>query len=108
MNLVCKEYVAAHSDNDGVLVLSKFAGAIAEIKNCLPVNPYSIEDIASAIYQALNMPKKEREKRMKRMRRNIKSNNITTWLENCLRNFRLSPISLQPGEEKNRPYETFD
>ncbi|RKY41247.1 MAG: trehalose-6-phosphate synthase [Candidatus Makaraimicrobium thalassicum] len=108
MNLVCKEYVATHSDNDGILVLSKFAGAIAEIKNCLPVNPYSIEDIASAIYQALNMPKKEREKRMKRMRRNIKSNNITTWLENCLRNFRLSPISLQPGEEKNRPYETFD
>ena len=87
MNLVCKEYVAAHSDNDGVLVLSKFAGAIAEIKNCLSVNPYSLEDIASAIYEALNMPEKERKKRMIKMRNKIESNNITTWLENCLRHF---------------------
>ena len=87
MNLVCKEYVAAHSDNDGVLVLSKFAGAIAEIKNCLPVNPYSIEDIANAIYQALHMPVEERRRRMGRMRRNIKFNNIGIWLQNCLRYF---------------------
>jgi alpha,alpha-trehalose-phosphate synthase [UDP-forming] len=87
MNLVCKEYVAAHSDEDGVLVLSRFAGAIAEIRNCLPVNPYSIEDIANAIYQALHMPAAERKKRMVRMRRNIKFNNIETWLQNCLRYF---------------------
>jgi alpha,alpha-trehalose-phosphate synthase [UDP-forming] len=87
MNLVCKEYVAAHSDNDGVLILSKFAGAIAEIKNCLPVNPYSIEDIANAIYQALHMPEAERKKRMTRMRANISVNNINTWLEKCLEYF---------------------
>ncbi len=90
MNLVCKEYVAAHSDNDGVLVLSRFAGAIAEIKNCLPVNPYSIEDIARAIYHALHMPKTERKKRMRKMRKNIKHHNIDTWLQNCLRNFELA------------------
>ena len=90
MNLVCKEYVAAHSDNDGVLVLSKFAGAIAEIKNCLPVNPYSIEDIANAIYHALQMPKAERKKRMIKMRNNIKNNNINTWLQNCLHHFELA------------------
>ncbi len=89
MNLVCKEYIAACSDNDGVLVLSKFAGAISEIKNCLAVNPYSIEDIAGAIYRALRMPKNERVKRMKKMRSNIRSHNINTWLENCLRNFEL-------------------
>ncbi len=90
MNLVCKEYVAAHSDNDGVLVLSKFAGAIAEIKNCLPVNPYSIEDIANAIHQALHMPKGERRKRMGKMRKNIQSNNIKTWLNHCLQHFEMS------------------
>ncbi|MGB3057495.1 MAG: trehalose-6-phosphate synthase [Candidatus Omnitrophota bacterium] len=90
MNLVCKEYVASHSDNDGVLVLSKFAGAIAEIKNCLPVNPYSIEDIANAIHQAVHMPQAERKKRMVKMRSNIKRNNINTWLQNCLRNFELA------------------
>ncbi|MFC1644289.1 trehalose-6-phosphate synthase [Candidatus Omnitrophota bacterium] len=89
MNLVCKEYVATHSDNDGVLVLSKFAGAIAEIKNCLPVNPYSIEDISNAIYQALTMPEEERKKRMGKMRKNIKTNNIKTWLQNCLQHFEM-------------------
>ena len=87
MNLVCKEYIAAHSDNDGVLILSKFAGAIAEIKNCLPVNPYSVEDIANAMYQALHMPKKERKKRMTKMRTNIRDNNIKSWLEKCLQYF---------------------
>ncbi|MFH1665525.1 MAG: trehalose-6-phosphate synthase [Candidatus Omnitrophota bacterium] len=87
MNLVCKEYIAAHSDNDGILILSKFAGAIAEIKNCLPVNPYSIEDIADTIYQALHMPEEERKKRMKKMRKNIGEKNINKWLENCMHYF---------------------
>ena len=105
MNLVCKEYVAAHSDNDGVLVLSKFAGAIAEIKDCLSVNPYSIEDVANAIYQGLNMPREERKKRMMKMRRSINSNTIKTWLENCLRNFEMSKFKRY--EEKSGPYEAF-
>jgi alpha,alpha-trehalose-phosphate synthase [UDP-forming] len=84
MNLVCKEFVASRSDGDGVLVLSKFAGAIAEIKNCLPVNPYSVEEMSSVIYKALNMPAFERKRRMKKMRINIKGNNIDGWLEKCL------------------------
>ena len=90
MNLVCKEYVAAHSDNDGVLILSKFAGAISEIKNCLPVNPYSVEDIANAIYQALHMSEGKRKKRMSRMRKNISDNNIKIWLERCLQYFEIA------------------
>jgi alpha,alpha-trehalose-phosphate synthase [UDP-forming] len=84
MNLVCKEFVAARSDGDGVLVLSKFAGAIAEIKNCLPVNPYSVEDIAAVVYKALKMPRPERRKRMREMRLNIEGNNIGGWMDKCL------------------------
>jgi len=90
MNLVCKEYVAAHSDNEGVLILSKFAGAIAEIKNCLAVNPYSVEDIADAIYEALIMPSEERRKRMSKMRRNIRANDINNWFRNCKRYFEMT------------------
>ncbi len=97
MNLVCKEYVAAHSDGDGVLILSKFAGAIAEIKNCLPVNPYSVEDIANSIYQALHMPDADRKKRMAKMRKNIGSNNINDWLKNCLNYFETARY---PGGKK--------
>ena len=108
MNLVCKEYIAAHSDNDGVLILSKFAGAIPEIKNCLSVNPYSIEDIANAIHQALTMMPGERKKRMTKMRRSIKSNTINTWLENCLRNFEMSQFKGYTEKEKSGSYEAFE
>jgi alpha,alpha-trehalose-phosphate synthase [UDP-forming] len=87
MNLVCKEFVASHVDGDGVLILSKFAGARAEIKNCLVVNPYSISDIADTIYQALSMSQSERRTRMGKMRKNIRYNNIELWLNNCFEVF---------------------
>lgn len=87
MNLVCKEYIASHSDGDGVLILSKFAGAISDIKNCLAVNPYSIEDISNSILEALRMPEEERRSRMKKMRRSVQANNINFWLEKCFEQF---------------------
>jgi len=87
MNIVCKEYIASHSDGDGILVLSKFAGAAADIKNCIPVNPYSIEEVATSIYQALKMKEPERRKRMQKMRRTIRTNNINHWLDKCLHIF---------------------
>lgn len=87
MNLVCKEYIASHSDNDGILILSKFAGAISEIKNCLSVNPYSIDDIAATLYKAIHMPEAERRQRMIKLRKNIQSNNIQLWLERCFHEF---------------------
>lgn len=87
MNLVCKEYVASHSDNDGVLILSKFAGASTQIKNAIRINPYSIEDLAQSIIRALVMPQEERMKRMRRMRRNISQNDIDKWLARSLRAF---------------------
>jgi len=42
MNLVAKEYVASRIDNRGVLVLSEFAGAAAELQEALLVNPNDI------------------------------------------------------------------
>ncbi|MFH1798574.1 MAG: trehalose-6-phosphate synthase [Candidatus Omnitrophota bacterium] len=102
MNLVCKEFVAAHADNDGVLVLSKFAGAIAEIKNCLAVNPYSIEDIADAIYRALFMKKRERNNRMRKMRKNVQSHDINVWLNNCLKYFEISRREKSERKKKKK------
>ena len=49
MNLVAKEFVAARDDEDGVLILSQFAGASRELKDALIVNPYDIEEMADAI-----------------------------------------------------------
>ena len=44
MNLVAKEYCACSVDNNGVLILSEFAGAADQLgKKALLVNPYDIE-----------------------------------------------------------------
>jgi trehalose 6-phosphate synthase len=64
MNLVAKEFVAARTDEDGVLILSQFTGASRELADALIVNPYDIEETAEAIHQALIMEKSERRKRM--------------------------------------------
>ena len=44
MNLVCKEFVAARDDEQGVLILSRFAGAAREMTEALIVNPYHVEE----------------------------------------------------------------
>ena len=79
MNLVAKEYVASRFDEDGVLILSDFAGASRELTDALIVNPFSEEESLEAIRQALEMPEDERRKRMRKMRAAVAENNIYRW-----------------------------
>jgi len=79
MNLVAKEYVMARSDLNGVLVLSLFTGAARELTDAVPVNPYSIEDFADRLREAIEMPEAEKRRRMQRMRRVVKDYNIFRW-----------------------------
>lgn len=79
MNLVAKEFVAARDDDDGVLVLSTFAGASRELPEALLVNPYDVGETAAAIAAALDMPREERRKRMQLMRRTVAEFNIYRW-----------------------------
>jgi len=88
MNLVAKEFVAARDDEDGVLVLSKFAGAATELHDALIVNPYDIEGVAEAIHQGLEMDRTERRMRMKRMRRHVMDHNIYRWAASILGDLR--------------------
>src|SRR5207253_1960877 len=53
MNLVAKEYVACKAEGGGVLVLSEFAGAAAEMGEALLINPYDEERTAATIKRAL-------------------------------------------------------
>ena len=69
MNLVAKEFVAARTDEDGVLILSTFAGASRELSDALIVNPYNIDALADSIHLAIEMSPRERALRMRRMRR---------------------------------------
>lgn len=80
MNLVAKEYCAANIGAGGALVLSEFAGATAQLqKGVLLVNPYDVEGVAEAIYQAFTMSKGERQ-----LRRSIRENDIFWWVDSFL------------------------
>jgi len=79
MNLVAKEFVSARVDGDGVLILSQFTGAAAEMRDALIINPYAISEFARKIKEAIEMPETERRRRMKTMRQTVASNNIYWW-----------------------------
>ena len=94
MNLVAKEFVAARDDEDGVLILSQFAGASRELSDALIVNPYDIEEMADAIYRSLTMGQPEKNERMALMRRMVRENNIYRWAADLITALaRLRPLS---------------
>jgi len=84
MNLVAPEFVASRTDNDGVLVLSEFAGVAQRLPEALRVNPYDLDACAEAIASALDMPAGERAMRMKSLRARVQENTIETWAMRCL------------------------
>jgi trehalose 6-phosphate synthase len=79
MNLVAKEFIASRSDEQGVLLLSRFAGAARELADALPVNPYSVDEIAEGLYTALQMSADEQQRRMSRLRAQVMDNNVYRW-----------------------------
>ncbi len=79
MNLVAKEYVAAHVDGDGVLVLSEFTGAADELQQALLVNPHDERAFDDVIARAVEMHRHERRPRMESMRQSIASSNVSDW-----------------------------
>jgi trehalose 6-phosphate synthase len=79
MNLVCKEFVAARDDLQGVLVLSRFAGAARELPEALIVNPYHVEETADALHRAASMPAGEQRERMASLRSTVNEFNVFRW-----------------------------
>lgn len=84
MNLVAKEYVVSRTDLDGVLVLSEFAGAARELGDALLVNPYDIDGMAEAMFEAIEMGAMERRERMSAMRRLVVSHDVHNWAREAL------------------------
>jgi trehalose 6-phosphate synthase len=79
MNLVAKEFVAARDDEQGVLILSRFAGASRELPEALVVNPYDADQCASALNVALTMSPDEQRDRMRLMRSIVREFNVYRW-----------------------------
>ena len=103
MNLVAKEFIASRADEDGVLVLSEFAGAAAELNGAMTVNPYDVDAVAEAMHRALHMPVEERRVRMRDLRRRVTDQDVHVWTRSFLeRLHRLRPAEdpqprVQPG-----------
>jgi trehalose 6-phosphate synthase len=79
MNLVAKEFVASRDDEDGVLILSTFAGASRELAEAVLINPFDVNETAEAMEIAMRMGREERRDRMSLMRRTVKENNVYRW-----------------------------
>ena len=79
MNLVAKEYAAAHIDGDGVLVLSEFAGAADELTDAVQVNPHDDRALQDSIVEAVEMHRHERRGRMAGLRDQIRKSDVQGW-----------------------------
>jgi len=100
MNLVAKEFVSSRADEQGSLILSRFAGASNELVDALLVNPYDTEELADAIHRALIMAPEEKRLRMARMRSYIREHNIYRWAGDLIAE--LAALRLDAVDEKPR------
>jgi len=104
MNLVAKEYCACQLDKNGVLVLSEFAGAAAQLRgDAVLVNPYDVEGVAEALERALRMPAEERAERMARMQGRIRRQDVFWWAQRYLSAAFGEPLKSFRGEREYLP-----
>jgi trehalose 6-phosphate synthase len=84
MNLVAKEYIACRPNNDGVLVLSEFAGAAHELTRALLVNPRDQTSFVETLRTALHMPKDAARLRISILRSRVKRHDVYAWSDEFL------------------------
>jgi trehalose 6-phosphate synthase len=104
MNLVAKEFVAARTDLQGVLLLSEFTGAARELTEALIVNPYDLVGSSDALASALSMPPDEQQDRMRSMRSLLVQYNVYRWagtmLVDAARLRNQERVAGRPAEER--------
>jgi len=99
MNLVAKEYVAARSDDRGVLVLSEFTGAADELAGAVMVNPHDIDGMKDRIVAAVEMDHREQRKRMRRLRRRVLEDDVARWSQSFLSVLSAVPLAAPPSTD---------
>jgi trehalose 6-phosphate synthase len=104
MNLVAKEFIAAREDEQGALILSSFTGAAHELTDALLINPYDVQQLADAIYQALDLSSEQQAARIARMRKTIHEYNIYRWAAHLLSD--LTEIRIEAPERNEVPFLT--
>lgn len=81
MNLVAKEFIAARTDNTGVLVLSSRAGAADELTEALLVDPTDIDAVARAMLEASSLDSEVATASMGAMRERVRVADVRAWSE---------------------------
>ncbi|MFN8078853.1 MAG: trehalose-phosphatase [Kineosporiaceae bacterium] len=84
MNLVAKEYVASRHDEGGALVLSEFTGAAIQLTQAHLINPHDIDGVKQAIVHAVHTPPREAARRMRALRRQVFSHDVSRWAADFL------------------------
>ncbi len=79
MNLVAKEFAASRIDEQGVLLLSRFAGAAVELTDAVVFNPFDLIQTREAIRAALEMDPSEARRRMQKLRETVAANSVYRW-----------------------------
>jgi len=81
LNLVAKEYVATQGliSGQGVLVLSEFAGAAAELHGAVLTNPHDIHDLTAKLYFGIAMNRAEAESRLRELYDVVCHNDVQRW-----------------------------
>jgi len=106
MNLVAKEYIAARPDDPGVLVLSRFCGAAADLKESVIVNPFDIDGTARALKLSLEMPPDERRRRWQLLTERVERNSAKAWRDKFLSdlvNFSKGGPEIISGDDSHHP-----
>jgi trehalose 6-phosphate synthase len=81
LNLVAKEAPLVN-ERDGVVVLSENTGAHEEIGRwTIPVDPFDVEQTASALERALELPARERRGRLRALRAHVRTHDLGAWIE---------------------------
>lgn len=86
LNLVAKEYVAVQglSGSSGVLVLSEFAGAAAELRGAILTNPHDSQDLKNACHLGLSISPAEAEARLRQLFDIVRHYDNRRWGEDFL------------------------
>lgn len=101
MNLVAKEYIAARTDCEGMVVISETAGAASELSEAVVVNVNNYDAIALGLKTAIEMPKEEKISRNKIMHRRLERYNVEFWANEFIHSLTHSSLSHQEPILKN-------
>jgi trehalose 6-phosphate synthase/phosphatase len=107
MNLVAHEFVVCQSEPGlpgrwrGALLLSELAGAAQVLPGALLVNPWDVEGVVEHIARALELPARERQRRLETMSKRVEVLETRRWAEGFLT--RLGRYSRRDRRAKRPP-----